>query len=82
MNFSVENSCNLHERSIKELSKIISEVVGYNGSLIFDTNKPDGTPRKLMDVSKLHHLGWKHSISLTEGVKKIYDEGKDMAFAN
>lgn len=68
--------------TIKDLAILIKEVVGFEGELKFDSSKPDGTPRKLMDVSKLHHLGWKHSISLTEGVQKIYDEVKDMAFAN
>lgn len=68
--------------TIKDLAILIKEVVGFEGELKFDSSKPDGTPRKLMDVSKLHHLGWKHSISLTEGVQKVYDEVKDMAFAN
>lgn len=63
--------------SIKELAEIISKEVGYMGSLKFDTTKPDGTPRKLMDVSKLNKLGWKASISLEEGIKKVLEEIKD-----
>ena len=58
--------------TIRELSKIISEVVGYNGSLIFDTNKPDGTPRKLIDTSKLNNLGWKPIINLRDGLENTY----------
>jgi len=58
--------------SIKELSLLIKEIVGYEGELKFDTSKPDGTPRKLLDVSRLHSLGWKHKISLREGIKQTY----------
>ena len=58
--------------SIKELAETIKGVVGYTGDLIFDTSKPDGTPRKLLNVSKLHGLGWKHTISLEEGVRRTY----------
>ncbi|WP_353195939.1 GDP-L-fucose synthase [Parapedobacter defluvii] len=60
--------------SIKELAELVKDVVGYNGKLAFDTSKPDGTPRKLMDVSKLHNLGWKHSTSLEEGISKAYQD--------
>lgn len=63
--------------SIKELAELIAKQVGYMGSLEFDTTKPDGTPRKLMDVSKLNNLGWKASISLEEGIEKVYQEVKD-----
>lgn len=63
--------------SIKELTLLIKDIVGYKGEIIHDISKPDGTPRKLMDVSKLHSLGWKHSISLPEGIKKVYDEVKN-----
>ncbi|MEI2270676.1 GDP-L-fucose synthase [Sphingobacterium sp. ML3W] len=60
--------------SIKNLAALIKEVVGYNGRISFDTSKPDGTPRKLMDVSKLHALGWKHKINLREGIKLAYED--------
>jgi GDP-L-fucose synthase len=58
--------------SIKELAELMKEVVGYKGTLIWDTTKPDGTPRKLLDVSKIHTLGWKHSVPLREGLEKTY----------
>jgi GDP-L-fucose synthase len=57
---------------IKELAEKIKEVVGFTGEIKFDTTKPDGTPRKLVDVTKLNSLGWKASISLEEGLKKAY----------
>jgi GDP-L-fucose synthase len=59
--------------SIKELAEIVKEVVGYQGEIIWDTSKPDGTPRKLLDVSKLHSLGWKHSIEIADGVRSTYE---------
>jgi GDP-L-fucose synthase len=59
---------------IRELAEMISEVVGYKGKLIFDTSKPDGTPRKLMDVSKLNALGWKANIPLKEGISQVYQD--------
>jgi GDP-L-fucose synthase len=58
--------------SIKDLALLIKTIIGYEGVLNFDSNKPDGTPRKLMDVSKLHALGWKHSIDLEEGIRLAY----------
>jgi GDP-L-fucose synthase len=60
--------------SIKELAELIVSIVGYNGHLLFDSNKPDGTPRKLMDVSKMKRLGWKPCISLQEGILNIIHE--------
>jgi GDP-L-fucose synthase len=60
--------------SIKNLALLVKKVVGYNGELKFDSSKPDGTPRKLMDVSKLHSFGWKHKIGLEEGIQKVYEE--------
>jgi len=60
--------------TIKDLALTIAEVVGYKGELKFDTSKPDGTPRKLMDVSKLHALGWKHKIELKEGLDLAYQD--------
>ncbi|MET1056442.1 MAG: GDP-L-fucose synthase [Pedobacter sp.] len=60
--------------TIKDLALLIKKVVGYEGELNFDSTKPDGTPRKLMDVSKLHGLGWKHQIDLEEGIQLAYDD--------
>lgn len=60
--------------SIKDLALLVKEVVGYNGEILFDTTKPDGTPRKLMDVSKLHDKGWKHTIELNEGIALAYND--------
>lgn len=60
--------------SILELAKLIKEVVGYEGDIELDTNKPDGTPRKLLDVSKLHGLGWKHKTPLETGIRKAYQD--------
>ena len=57
--------------SIKELSEMVRKTVGYEGKIIWDTEKPDGTPRKLLDVSKLNSVGWKPSISLEEGIKRV-----------
>ena len=58
--------------SILELATIIKNIVGFEGQLTFDATKPDGTPRKLMDVSRLHQLGWKHSVNLQEGIELAY----------
>ncbi|MEO6902327.1 MAG: GDP-L-fucose synthase [Bacteroidia bacterium] len=63
--------------SIKDLALLIKKVVGFTGELKFDSTKPDGTPRKLMDVSKLHSFGWKHKINLEEGITSVYAEVKD-----
>jgi GDP-L-fucose synthase len=60
------------EVSIKELALTVKEVVGFKGDIQFDTSKPDGTPRKLMDSSRLHNLGWKHKVPLKEGLKRTY----------
>jgi GDP-L-fucose synthase len=60
--------------SIKELALLIKKIVGYDGEINFDTSKPDGTPRKLMDVSKLHSKGWKHTIELKDGIKLAYQD--------
>jgi GDP-L-fucose synthase len=59
--------------SIKELAEKIKKITGFQGEITHDTAKPDGTPRKLLDVSKLHSLGWKHKIDLEEGVEKTYN---------
>jgi len=58
--------------TIKEMAEAMKEVVGFKGNLIFDTTKPDGSPRKLIDVSRLSNMGWKYSIDLEEGLKKTY----------
>lgn len=68
--------------SIKELAQLVAKVTGFKGELVFNTSKPDGTPRKLMDVGRLHRLGWKHSIELEEGVRAVYDEMKDSEVFN
>ncbi len=65
------------EISIAELAAMVKEVVGYQGKLVFDTTKPDGTPRKLLDVSKLHNLGWKHKTPMKEGLKITYQDFLD-----
>ncbi|MCP9764933.1 GDP-L-fucose synthase family protein [Lacihabitans soyangensis] len=62
--------------TIKELAETIKNEVGYEGEIIWNTEKPDGTPRKLMDVSKLNSLGWKHSIELKDGIALVYKEYK------
>jgi GDP-L-fucose synthase len=60
--------------TIRELAEIVMKVLGYEGSLAFDTSKPDGTPRKLMDVSRLHSLGWHHRTSLEEGIRRTWEQ--------
>ncbi|OKL41433.1 GDP-L-fucose synthase [Pontibacter flavimaris] len=63
--------------TIKELALLIKDVVGFEGEMQFDTSKPDGTPRKLMDVSKLHSIGFKHSTDLEEGISLAYEDFKN-----
>lgn len=58
--------------SIKELALLVKEVVGYEGELTFNTDKPDGTPRKLLDMTKMHGLGWRHRINLRDGITSVY----------
>ncbi|NJW53669.1 GDP-L-fucose synthase family protein [Salinimicrobium oceani] len=60
--------------SIRDLAESIKTITGYKGKITWDTSKPDGTPRKLLDVSLIHSLGWKHSISLEKGIRKVYEE--------
>ncbi len=62
--------------TIKDLALLVKKIVGFEGELKFDTSKPDGTPRKLMDVGKLHSFGWKHTINLEEGITAVYNEVK------
>jgi GDP-L-fucose synthase len=59
--------------TIKHLAETIQQITGHKGEIIWDATKPDGTPRKLMDVSKMHNLGWKHKIELHTGIQKTYD---------
>lgn len=63
-----------HDLTIKTLSEMVAKTVGYNGQIVWNTDKPDGTPRKLMDVSKLHNLGWHHTINLEEGIALAYTD--------
>jgi GDP-L-fucose synthase len=79
LNYDQEDFVNIgvgEDISIKDLALMIKDIVGYQGELKFNTSKPDGTPRKLMDVSKLHSLGWKHKISLREGIETVYQQAK------
>lgn len=64
------------EISIRSLAELVKSVVGFEGDLVFDETKPNGTPRKLMDSSRLHQMGWNHKISLEEGLKSTYDAFK------
>lgn len=76
-NYSGDETVNLgtgKEVTIKELAETVKEVVGYEGNLTFDTTKPDGTPRKLLDVSKLEKLGWKYHTELKDGIKLAYED--------
>ena len=59
--------------TIRDLAELIKDIVGYEGEIVFDTSKPDGTPRKLLDVTKLHDLGWQAKISLEDGIKQAYN---------
>jgi GDP-L-fucose synthase len=58
--------------TIEELGRLIAEVVGFDGELTFDPSRPDGTPRKLLDVTRINHLGWKAEVSLRDGLERIY----------
>jgi GDP-L-fucose synthase len=69
INISTGEDC-----TIRELADLIKKTVGFNGAIEFDTTKPDGTPRKLMDASRLHKLGWKHKASLQTGLAKAYED--------
>ncbi|KFZ27405.1 MAG: GDP-L-fucose synthase [Candidatus Izimaplasma bacterium HR2] len=75
-NYSKESHINIGtgvDIRIGDLSKIVKNVIGYEGEIVNDLTKPDGTPRKLLDVSALHSVGWKHTIELEEGIKTVYD---------
>jgi len=60
------------EVSIRDLAELTRRIVGFSGDLHFNTDKPDGTPRKLTDVSRLHKLGWQHNVDLEEGLERMY----------
>jgi GDP-L-fucose synthase len=80
-NFDEEGFVNVGtgvDLTIRDLSEMIKTTVGYEGEIIQDTTKPDGTPRKLMDVSKLHKMGWQHQISLADGIRRVVEEVKDL----
>ncbi|MDQ1148141.1 GDP-L-fucose synthase [Sphingobacterium zeae] len=78
--FALENTLPEHlynvgtgeDLTIKELAELIQQVVGHEGEIVWDSSKPDGTPRKLMDISKMHELGWKHEVELKEGIERTY----------
>ena len=65
------------ELTIRELSVLVVKSVGFKGEVFFDANKPDGTLRKLIDVSKLHSLGWTHKVEIEDGVQKLFDWYKE-----
>lgn len=79
--FALENTLPEHlynvgtgeDLTIKQLAQTIQKIVGHEGEIEWDSTKPDGTPRKLMDISKMHQLGWKHQVELEEGIKKTYE---------
>lgn len=65
-----------HDLSIRELAETIANVLGFEGQLVFDPSRPDGTPRKLLDVSRIHALGWKATTSLVDGIRKTYESAR------
>ena len=67
--------------SIKELAEMIARITEFEGQIIWDSSKPDGTPRKLMDVGKLHQAGWHHKIELEDGIRSVYEAVKESSFA-
>jgi GDP-L-fucose synthase len=67
--------------SIRELAEMIARITGFDGKIVWDSSKPDGTPRKLMDVSKLHRQGWHHKIELEEGIRMVYEPFRNSVFA-
>jgi len=79
-NYDEEQFINIgtgNDISIKDLALLIKDIIGYPGAIAIDSSKPDGTPRKLMDVSKLHRMGWKHKITLKDGIKRAYIDFKE-----
>jgi GDP-L-fucose synthase len=72
-NASLINVGSGQDQTIRELAELIAEIVGFDGVLRFDPSKPDGTPRKLLDVSRLGSLGWQPRIALREGLERVYE---------
>ncbi|MBK0383416.1 GDP-L-fucose synthase [Pedobacter sp. SD-b] len=76
-NYDEPNLINIgtgEDMTIKDLALLIKDIIGFKGELVFDSSKPDGTPRKLMDVSKIHNKGWRHKVNLKEGIKLAYQD--------
>ena len=76
-NYSGDETVNLgtgKELTIRELTELVAEVIGYTGEIKWDPSKPDGTPRKLLDVSKLESLGWKYKTELRDGIRLAYED--------
>ncbi|MBC7744391.1 MAG: GDP-L-fucose synthase [Flavobacterium sp.] len=74
-NYSEPNLINIgtgEDITIKDLAMLVRQIIGFTGNLVFDLSKPDGTPRKLMDVTKLHSYGWKHKVTLDDGIRMAY----------
>jgi GDP-L-fucose synthase len=84
-NYSEQQHINIgtgKDITIFDLAHVIKNIVGFKGNIIFDESKPDGTPRKQMDVSKIHQLGWHHKIELIDGIKRTYNEILEHGFTN
>ena len=76
-NYSEEGFVNIgtgKEITIKDLALLVKRIVGFEGQLVWDSSKPDGTPRKLTDCSKIHQLGWQHQIELEDGIRQVYEQ--------
>lgn len=76
-NYSGDETVNIgsgKELTIKELTEMVASIIGYKGEILWDTTKPNGTPRKLLDISKLNSLGWNYKVELPEGIKLTYDD--------
>ena len=83
-NFSDADPVNIGtgvDLSIKELAEMMAKITEFEGKIVWDSSKPDGTPRKLMDVSKLHNAGWHHKIDLEDGIRAVYEPLRETAFA-
>jgi GDP-L-fucose synthase len=68
--------------TIRELAEMVARVIGFEGELVFDTTKPDGTPRKLMDVGRIHGLGWRHTVELEDGIRRTWELVRDELLGN
>ena len=85
LNYNNSETINIgtgEDLAIKDLALLIKKTVGFEGNLVFDDTKPDGTPRKLLDISKINALGWNHEVSLKEGINKTFSWLKDINFSN